>query len=214
MAGSLAVATDDSLLSRLDRLFYKLEKAVGFVGGFVVLLLMGLAVVSVGGRNLFNAPLPGYVDWMELSMPLIAFLGISYAMRDGGHIRMDILIGQLKGRPLWVAEFVTTLVTLALIALLIWGSYSHFDRSFDCARPLCSADSTIDIGMPLWPAKLLIPVSFSILAIRLVLQLWGYARAIVENAETPVAVPLMQSAAEQAAAEADHVQGAGGEAGR
>jgi len=207
MAGSLSVATDESVLSRLDRRIYVVEKAVAFFGGFTVLLLMFLAVISVGGRNLFNRPLPGYVDWMEIAMPFIAFLGVAYAMRDGGHIRMDILIGQLKGRALWAAEFVTTAVTLLLIVLLIWGSYSHFDRSFDCSRPLCSADSSIDIGMPLWPVKLLVPLCFGLLALRLVLQLWAYARAFAENAEVPIAAPQMMSAAEQAAEEAEHVGG-------
>ncbi|OWU82870.1 C4-dicarboxylate ABC transporter permease [Oceanicola sp. 22II-s10i] len=211
MAGSLSVLTDDSLLSRIDRRFYVFEKAIGFLSGAAVLALMFLAVISVGGRNFFNMPLPGYVDWMELAMPLIAFLGISYAMRDGGHIRMDILIGQLQGRKLWMAEFVTTFATLVLIVLLIWGSWAHFGRSFDCSRPLCSADSTIDIGIPLWPAKLLVPASFSVLALRLVLQLWGYARAISEGTDQPVAVPLVKSAAELAQEEAEHVQGASGE---
>ena len=45
-----------------------------------------------------NMPLPGYVDWIEVLMPLIAFLGISWTMRQGGHIRMDILVGRLNGR--------------------------------------------------------------------------------------------------------------------
>ena len=211
MAGSLSVLSDGSALSRLDRAFYVVEKVLGFLSGLAVLVLMALAVVSVGGRNLFNAPLPGYVDWIQQFMPLIAFMGIAYAMRDGGHIRMDIVIGQARGRALWAAEFVTTLATLVLIVLLVWGSYAHFDRSFDCTRPLCSSDSSIDIALPLWPAKLLAPVAFTFLAIRLVLQLWGYARAFVEGTETPVAVPLVKSAAELAAEEAQHVSGADGE---
>ncbi len=48
---------------------------------------MVLAVISVGGRNLMNAPLPGYVDWIEQAMPLIAFMGIAFVQREGGHIR-------------------------------------------------------------------------------------------------------------------------------
>lgn len=208
MAGALSVLSDDSTLSRIDRRFNAVEKVLAFLSGLAVLLLMVLAVVSVGGRNLFNAPLPGYVDWIQQFMPLIAFMGISYAMRDGGHIRMDIVIGQMKGRKLWLAELITTLATLALILLLIWGSWAHFDRSFDCTRPLCSSDSSIDIALPLWPAKLLAPVAFSVLALRLLLQLWGYARAFAEGATQPVAVPLVKSAAELAAEEAQHVSGA------
>jgi TRAP-type C4-dicarboxylate transport system permease small subunit len=120
---------------------------------------------------------------------------------------MDILIGALKGRPLWLAEFVTTLAMLALMVLLVWGSWAHFERSFDWDAPNWSRDSSFDINLPLWPAKLLAPVAFSVLCLRLVLQLWGYGRAFFLGLAEPVAVPLVMSAAEQAAAEAEHVSG-------
>lgn len=208
MAGIAAVLEDGSALSRLDRALYRIERVLGLVSGIAVFMLMVLAVISVSGRNLFNAPLPGYVDWIEQAMPLIAFMGISYTQRDGGHIRMDILVGALKGRALWAAEFATTAFILALMVLLVWGSWAHFQRSFDFAAPLWSRDSSMDIALPLWPAKLLAPVAFSVLCLRLVLQLWGYGRAFALNLVEPVAVPLVQSAAEQAAAEADMVSGA------
>lgn len=205
MAGASAVLVDDSALSRLDRGLYRVEKFFGVISGLAVLALMLLAVVSVGGRNLFNTPLPGYVDWIQVVMPLIAFMGISFAQRDGGHIRMDIVVGQLKGRALWLAEFISTAATLLLIVLLIWGSWAHFGRSFDFGAPNWSRDSTIDIGLPLWPAKLLVPVAFSVLAVRLLLQLWGYVLGVVKGGDEPVAVPLLKSAAELAAEEAEHV---------
>ena len=87
--------------------------------------------------------------------------------------------------------------------LLIWGSWAHFQRSFDWGSPLWSRDSTIDIGLPIWPAKLLVPLAFSILALRLVLQLWAYGRAIRTGGDRPVAVPLIEDAAQQAMREAE-----------
>ncbi len=207
MAGSSAVLEDGSVLSRLDKQLFKLESLMALISGLAIFSLMILAVVSVGGRNTMNMPLPGYVDWIEQVMPLIAFMGVAYTQRDGGHIRMDILVGKLRGRALWGAEFITTLAMLVLILLLIWGSYSHFLRSFDFNAPYWSRDSSIDISIPLWPAKLLVPVAFSVLAMRLVLQLWGYGRATVLGLAEPVAIPLVLSAAAQAAEEAEHVAG-------
>ncbi len=207
MAGASAVLEDGSALSRLERRLYGIEKFMALISGLAIFSLMILAVVSVGGRNLMNAPLPGYVDWIEQVMPLIAFMGVAYTQRDGGHIRMDILVGKLGGRALWGAEFVTTLAMLVLVGLLVWGSWAHFQRSFDFAAPLWSRDSSIDISIPLWPAKLLVPVAFSVLFLRLVLQLWGYGRAIMLGLAEPVAVPLVKSAAAQAAEEAGHVSG-------
>lgn len=207
MAGSSLVLSDDSRLSFIDQRLYKLESFLALISGLAVFSLMVMAVVSVGGRNIANAPLPGYVDWIEQAMPLIAFMGISYAQRDGGHIRMDMVVGALKGRALYVVEFLTTLVILALIVLLIWGSWAHFARSFDFGAPLWSRDSSIDIGIPLWPAKLLAPVAFSVLCLRLCLQLWAYGRAIRHPDQSPIAVPLITDAATQAAMEAEHVSG-------
>lgn len=205
MAGSLSVLEDGSSLSRLDRQLYRVETLLALLSGLAVFVLMLLAVLSVSGRNLLNRPLPGYVDWIEIAMPLIAFMGISMTQRDGGHIRMDIVVGALKGRALWLTEWLTTAIVLLFVLLLIWGSWAHFDRSFDFAAPLWSRDSTIDIGLPVWPAKLLAPVAFSVLALRLTLQLWGFGRAFVRGAERPVAVPLIASAAEIAAEEAAYI---------
>ena len=205
MAGNSAVLSDDTTLSRLDRGLARIEALLALVSGLAVFALMLLAVWSVGGRNFMGQPVRGYVDWIEQAMPLIAFMAISFTQRTGGHIRMDILVGMLRGRALWLAEFVTTLAILILMLFLLYGSWAHFDRSFDITKPLWSSDSTIDIGLPLWPAKLLAPVAFGVLCLRLVLQLWGYARAIATGTDRPVAVPLIESAAEIAAREAEAV---------
>lgn len=207
MAGHASILTDDSLLSRADRALFRGETFLALVGGLAVFSLMVLAVVSVGGRNFFNQPLPGYVDWIEQIMPLIAFIAVSYCQRLDGHIRMDILISRLKGRPLWAAEFCSTLLMLLVMVLLVWGSWSHFDRSFDFAAPLWSRDSSLDIRLPIWPAKLLAPVAFSVLSLRLALHCWGYGRAFLRDDRQPVAVPLIEDAATIAAKEAASVSG-------
>jgi TRAP-type C4-dicarboxylate transport system permease small subunit len=207
MAGSSAVLEDGSLLSRIDKGLLRLETVFALVSGIAVFMLMVLAVWSVGGRKFFGTPLAGYVDWIEFAMPLIAIMGISYTQRNGGHVRMDILIGQLKGRALWAAETFSVVLIFILMLALIWGSWAHFQRSFDFAAPMWSRDSSIDIGLPIWPAKLIVPMAITVLALRLLLQIWGYGRAFVLGLENPDAVPLVQSAAEQAMAEAEHLDG-------
>lgn len=217
MAGSAAVLEDSSLLSRLDRTLLPIERFCALLSGLAIFSLMFLAAYSVLGRQLdktalapvfdaigiMDGPLLGYVDLIEALMPLIAIMGVSYVARDGTHIRMDILVAALHGRLLWLFELVSVILMLVLIVALTWGAWDHFDRSFDCARPLCSRDSSIDIGLPTWPSKLVVPIAFAVLTLRLLLQAWGYGRALVLGLENPVAVPLHMSAAEQARAEAE-----------
>jgi len=209
MAGASTVLEDGSLVSRLDRALVPVERVLALISGLAVFSLMFLAVYSVTGRKFFNMPLAGYVDYIEAAMPLIAFTGVAYVQRNGGHIRMDIFVGALHGRALWLFEAITTFLVLVLIVMLVWGSWAHFDRSFDMTKPLWSRDSSIDIGLPIWPSKLLVPIAFSVLALRLVLQLWGCVRALVLGLERPAGVPLIQSIEDQAMAEAEALEGDG-----
>lgn len=207
MAGSAAVLEDSSLLSKLDRALLPIERFGALLSGLAIFSLMFLAAYSVIGRKFFGAPLAGYVDYIEAAMPIIAIMGVSYVQRDGTHVRMDMLVSALKGRVLWFFELVSVLLILLLIVALTWGAWEHFDRSFDCTRPWCSRDSSIDISLPIWPSKLVVPIAFGILALRLLLQAWGYGRAFVLGLENPVAVPLTLSVAEQARIEADALGG-------
>ncbi len=208
MATASAVLEDSSLLSKLDRTPEPIERVCAYLSGFAIFSLMFLAVYSVGGRKFFSSPLLGYVDIIEMMMPLIAIMGVSYVQRDGTHIRMDMLVSALNGRVLWLFELISVLLMLVLVVALTYGAWAHFDRSFDCSRPLCSMDSTTDIYLPLWPSKLIVPIAFFVLLARLLLQAWGYGRALVLGLSTPVAVPLTQSVEEAARAEAAAMEGA------
>jgi TRAP-type mannitol/chloroaromatic compound transport system permease small subunit len=202
MSGKSTVLEDGSMLSRIDRALFRLEAAFTLIGGIVIFLLVLLASVNILGRWLFSLPVSGYIDWVEQSMAFIAFLGIAYTQRVGGHIRMDIVVGQLRGRSLWFAELLTSLLMLAVTLVLIYGSYLHFWRAYDLG------DSSLDINLPTWPAKFVVTFALVFLAVRLLLQIWGYLRAIASGTERPVAVPLVESAAEMAAKEAESVLGA------
>jgi TRAP-type C4-dicarboxylate transport system permease small subunit len=202
-----SVLSDDSRLSRLDRAVLRVEAALNLVGGITIILLVLMAVWNVVGRKLFNAPVPGYVDWTEQFMILFAFFGLAYCQREGGHIRMDIVVMRLRGRLLWVFEWLSILFMLVVTTALIYGSWHHFLRSFDWDMALFSRDSSIDIGLPLWPAKLVVPIAFVLLWIRLALQLWGYGRAVREGTDMPVAVPLPEDPMSVASREAEAVSG-------
>ena len=199
MLSSTNIFEDESKLSLADRTYFKLESVLNLLGGIVIFLLVFLATANVLGRWLFDMSVNGYIDWVEQAMAFMAFLGIAYTKRLGGHIRMDILVSQLRGRWLWFVELVSVVLTLIITLFLIYGSYLHFLRAYTLG------DSSLDIDLPTWPAKLVVPVALTVLALRLILQIWGYFRAMVKNSEQPVGIPLIEDAAAVAAKEAESV---------
>jgi len=197
MVSEAAIATDNSLLSRVDRWIFRLETLFVFIGGLVILGLIFLATTNALGRWLFNLPINGYVDIIEQAMVFFAILGVSYAQRLGAHVRMDILIGKLRGKTLWIAEFISILFMFLITLALTWGSFLHFLRAFNIG------DSSLDIELPTWPAKLVVPIAFSVLLIRFGLQLWGYIRVIANKENQPIAIPQVQSPKASAQQEAN-----------
>jgi len=170
-------------LGRLDRLYSHLEDFLNDVAGFVIFAMMLFVFSEAFLRSAFSRSIFGFLDLTELTMAVFAFLGAAYCQRSGGHIRMDLLVGKLNGRWLWIAEAVATLVALLVIALLIKGSFDHFLRAYRIG------DTTIDAELSTWPSKLLAPIGLSVLWLRLALNFAGYLRLVGSPDAEPVAVP-------------------------
>ncbi len=193
--------THTSLLARYDRFLTPFEDTANFLAATAIFLLMSLGVLQIVMRSLFNKPITGYIDLVELSMASMAFLGAAYCQRLGAHIRMELLIGRLRGRALWGAEIFGTLVALFIIGVLIWNGWGHFIRSYTLG------DTTIDAEFPVWPSKLLVPVAFSLWFLRLLAQLWGSVRLMINPRLDPAAVVITKDVAEQAQDEIHEVMG-------
>ena len=189
------------LLQRVDRFLMPFENAANMFAALAIFLLMVLGVFQIVLRSLFNTPITGYIDLVELSMASMAFLGAAYCQRMGAHIRMELLVGRLHGRALWAAEIFGTLVALFIVAVLIWFSAGHFLRSYTLG------DTTIDAEFPVWPSKLLVPVAFSLWFLRLLTQLWGSVRLFIDPDRTPISVVIAKDVAEQAQDEIHEIMG-------
>jgi hypothetical protein len=69
-------------------------------------------------------------------------------------------------------------------------------------RAFYLGDSTIDAQIPLWPSKLVVPISLGLLFIRLLVSLWAYLRIITDPSKPVVGVAELVDAQEQALREA------------
>jgi TRAP-type C4-dicarboxylate transport system permease small subunit len=195
------MSDNSSLLSSADRALSPIEDIANLIAAFAVLGLMTLGVTQIVMRTVFNSPINGYIDLVELSMASMAFLGAAYTQRLGAHIRMEMLVGKLHGRALWALECFGISVALVIIGVLVWNGWGHFLRSYTLG------DTTIDAEYPVWPSKLLVPIAFGIWWLRLALQLIGSFRLMLDPSKEPIAVPLIKDVADQAQDEIHEIMG-------
>jgi len=197
-AGSPQRPANAGLLGTIDRFVSYIENAFVFVAAVFIFIMMFFLTAEVLGRKLFNAPIPGAIDWVEVWMGTFAFLGAAYCQRLGGHVRMEMLIGRFNGMKRWWSEFIAITIAFIYVVIIVIHSFGHFMRAINFG------DSTIDIQLLTWPSKLMVPLAMTLLAIRLLLNMWGYARLALDPSKEPVAVPIMKTAEDIAREEIEH----------
>jgi C4-dicarboxylate transporter, DctQ subunit len=197
MSEATALSPGARMLKNVDEMFFKFEKFLNLLASLVILGVMLIGVFQILGRKLFNIPVPGYVDVIEMVMTIFAFISIAYCQRLGGHVRMEIILGRLSGRVLYGLEIFGTLVAMTVVLILMTFAFDHFLRAWEIG------DSTIDIQLSIWPSKLLVPFAFAVLAFRLLLNLFGFIRLFKDPNAEQIAIPKIESVDEQAQHEID-----------
>ena len=190
-----------SVLLAVDRMLGRIENLFNDIGGVFIFALMWLTMAEVLGRRLFNSPVPGAIDYIEVGMVAFAFMGAAYCQRQGGHVRMDLLIVNLRARLLWAVEALAIFVAAVYVAIIVWASAQDAWRSFDLG------DDTLDAHLAVWPSKLVVPMALALLELRLLVNLWGYLRLFVLPDAEPWAVPEVKHAEDVAQDQIREVMG-------
>lgn len=202
MTGTAAEAgAPTSTVGRLDLIYAKFENLLNLAAAVAIFALMIIGVIQIVGRTVFNLGIYGYVDYIEQFAVIYAILGVAYCQRYGSHIRMEIVLTLLKGRLLWAVEMFGVVVALVVVGILIDTSWDHFMRA------LVRGDSSMDIRLPVWPAKLVVPIALGTLWLRLLLHLLGYLRLFIDPSRRPEAVPIVETPEDQARHEIEDALG-------
>ena len=133
--------------------------AVGRATSWVTLAIVVLMAINVLLRYLFSVGTvwSQELEW-HLLVPLVLF-GMSYALRHGDHVRVDIVYSRFSGRTKALVDLVSALLTAAIAILVIWFSLHYVQQAW-----------AIDEGSPdpggiphRYIIKSLIPIGFALL---------------------------------------------------
>jgi len=207
MALHSATAPPAPILSSLSRWLAWLENALNLCAAAAIFFLMFVGVFQIVSRTMFGTAIYGYIDYIEQASPIFALLGVSYCQRLGAHVRMDLILRGVPKRLLWAMEGLAVIVALIAVTLLVDSTFENFQRAWQ------RGDSSMDIRLPVWPSKLMVPVALAVLWIRLVLQTIDYVRLVIYPDAAPIAVPVLETAEEQARTEIEEALGREGRTG-
>ena len=108
----------------LDRLVRQIEEKVIALS----VVLMALILIANVILRFFNSSLAPTEELSQFLIFFITFLGVSYAARNGLHIRMSLLSDALKGKPQKALALVVSLTTALFMFYVAWLSWRYVQR--------------------------------------------------------------------------------------
>jgi TRAP-type mannitol/chloroaromatic compound transport system permease small subunit len=160
----------DWFIDLVGRIISWLALAVALVMGANVFMRYGLSIGFIWSQEL---------EW-HLLVPL-TLIGMSYALRHGEHVRVDVLFANFSDRTKLAINVVSAVIAIIYCLLVIWLSLDFVKQSWDLGE-----GSPNPGGLPaLYLMKAMIPLGFALLFLQSVAQAIQAAIAFRSAADEP-----------------------------
>jgi len=143
-----------------------------FEEALVIVLMAAMTLVTfmqVVARYVFNY---SFVWALELTGVLFAwliFIGMSYGVRVGAHIGVDILVRSLGPRAARVVGSFAAALCIVYALIVTYGGYQYVSKMHDVGILMQ------DMPVQQWIPRLVVPLGFALLAFRFAQLLWQLA---------------------------------------
>ena len=131
----------------------------GYVLMFFLMILGGVIVVS----RLLSMPLLGGINLSAYMLVAMSFIVLPYIQLKKGHLSVELLlsrVGKETARTLILVQLIISVAITLVITYIVWG-YAH--ESWSAVERMDG-----EPFYPLYPAKILIAVGFSLLVLQFI----------------------------------------------
>jgi TRAP-type C4-dicarboxylate transport system permease small subunit len=154
----------------VSRAYGKLLAGLALAGCFILFAMMLVIVGDVALRNIAVPGLPRGLAWSnevsELMLYLLTMCVAPWLLRQGQHIRVDILLQALPKKVAWALEWVGDSIGLACCLFMAWygarAAWASFREGAVNIKTLVT---------PEWWSLAPLPIVFVLLAIEMVFRM-------------------------------------------
>ncbi len=154
-------------LLALSRAIDFVNLKIGLAARWLILVAVVISAANAIVRKAFSVSSNSWLEAQWFLFGAVFMLCASYTLMRNGHIRIDIVVSHFSKRTRdWIDVFGHLFFLLPFCLLMIVDSWPFFLRSWEQNEQSLNAG-----GLPLWPAKFLVPLGFFLLALQGVSEL-------------------------------------------
>ena len=156
----------DSLLG-YTRFMDNVSERVGKLVSWLILAAVLVSTLNALVRYTFNIGSNAFLELQWYLFAAVFLLGSAWTLKRNEHIRIDVVVGRFSARAhAWIDIFGTLFFLLPLCFVILYNGIPFFIDSLKSGEMSSNAG-----GLILWPAKMLIPLGFALLALQAVAEL-------------------------------------------
>lgn len=138
----------------------------------IALLMVAMTLVAFGqvvARYVFNYSFVWALEITGVLFAWLIFIGMSYGVRVGTHIGVDVLVRAVGPRTARVLGTIAALLCIGYALVLAWGGLQYVLKMHDVGILMQ------DVPVPQWIPRIVLPLGFLLLALRFAQALWRVA---------------------------------------
>jgi len=152
-----------SVANRGWRWLERIITVLGVMATISIIALMVLTTSDVVKRYIFADPIKGAYEISESLFLTAVFLGLAYTQLFHEHVNTDLFVRHLSKRANLILQTIMLLLSLTIYILFSRKGMEAFLTSLVEGEYRWGL-----IRIPLWPAKLMIPIGLSALCLRFI----------------------------------------------
>jgi len=137
----------------------------GALAGALIVSITLIIMAQIVGRW-FGIVIPSTDDFSGFMLAASSFLGLAYTLKEGGHIRVSLVIQRLPARYRKVQEFAVLIMAVLLALFMTWYLWHMVYESH-----LFGELSVGYIPVPLWIPQLPVAIGCSLFTLALIDEL-------------------------------------------
>ena len=146
-------------------------------GAMIFVAIVVMSVVSITGRKLFSAPVPGDVEMLQMCAAFASASFFAWCHLTGGDVKVDFFTAKAGPRIVHSLDAFGSLLVAIVGGLLAW-------RSTAGALGVREANEhSMLLDWPLWIPQILMVPGFVLLALAGLYRTWQHLAAIAKGGE-------------------------------
>ncbi len=137
-----------------------IEQLEEYLLAVLLAVMVSITFTQVIARYIFNYSFVWALEVTTVLFAWLIFIGMSYGVRVGSHIGVDALVRSLRPKAARIVGSIAAVLCIVYSVIVTIGGYQYVKKMYEVGILMQ------DVPIEQWIPRLVLPIGFSLLAIR------------------------------------------------